>query len=142
MTEMHPVTLDDVPAIMTALLALQQYSPAFQMRYADPVTAEAYLRQAIGEGRGWRAGGYFVMVDPGSDWYSPTRYLIEQIILKVWPDDKSWHLDTVVRLGLPFLKDYYGCEAIVVGDTQIGYMTQVYLRHGYTALGTQLMKGA
>lgn len=125
---------------MAALLAMLKYSPAPQMKYAEPDVARAYLISAIAEQRVWFMGGYMLMVDVGSDWYGRRKYLIEQIILKVYRDDDSVKLETVIGNGLAYLADFYSCVATVVGDTQVGYMTPKYLAAGFQTLGTQLIK--
>lgn len=137
---MRLATPQDVPAIMKACLAMLAYSPAFQMKFAEPVEAELGIRDAIHNERAFFFGGYFVMVDHGSDWYTSKRYLIEQLILKVAPDDKSWHVDEIVNQGLDNLATRFKCHAVAAGDTQIGRMTPLYHAAGYVTLGTQLMK--
>lgn len=125
---------------MAALLAMLPKSPAPQMRYAEPKVAEAGVRRALAEGRGYFFGGYFVMVDVGSDWYTNATFLIEQIILKVYPDNRSWAVSAIVGEGLSLLAEHFKADAIVVGDTQIDYMRPIYHTAGYKTLGTQLMK--
>lgn len=137
---MRAATQGDVGSIMTALLVMLAKSPAPQMRYAEPTVAKLSVRRAISEGRGFFFGGYFVMVDVGSDWYTLYTYMIEQIILKVYPGDKSRSLQYVINEGLPKLAEHFNAHATVVGDTQIGYMTPLYHAAGYKTLGTQLMK--
>lgn len=132
-------TLADHAVIMHALLKLLEKSPAPQMKYADESTARAYLYDAIRDGRLWFVGGYMILVDVGSDWYSNRKYLIEQMILKVYPN----HPDTTVHdaiAALDTLQEHYGCVMTVVGDTQIGMMTPHYIEAGYTPIGTQLIK--
>jgi hypothetical protein len=136
---MRQAVLGDVGPIMTALLAMLAKSPAPQMRYAEPSTAAWSVRFAIKEGRGFVLGGYFIMVDIGSDWYTPACYLIEQIILKIDPADKTATVRDCIA-ALDKIADIFGCSAIAVGDTQVGYMTPLYHAAGYTTLGTQLMK--
>lgn len=122
---------------MACLHKMLAKSPARQMRFADPIAAESSVHQAVMEGRAFISHGYFIMVDVGPAWYSQKSFLIEQIILKVEDTDDD------VRLAVRHLDDIarqFGCEAIAVGDTQIGLMTPKYLAEGYTFLGTQLFK--
>lgn len=136
---MRLATQHDVASIMRPLIAMLAKSPAPQMKFATPIAAEIGVRNAIHEGRGFIFGGYYVMVDVGSDWYTDKVYLIEQIILKIDPEDKSFNVQQIVFL-LDTLRERFKADAIVVGDTQIGYMTPIYQAAGYTMLGTQLIK--
>jgi hypothetical protein len=122
------------------------------MKYADPMTAELSVHHAIHEGRAYFVGAYFIMVDVGSDWYSPHTYLIEQIILWVpgidnevrWPDlpeiapRKATLNDAIASLD--GLAAKYKASAIAVGDTQHGMMLPSYQDHGYRVMGHQLFK--
>lgn len=128
--------LDMVP-VFDKLLALLDKSPAPQMQYADAGAAWVSLENAIAEGRAYIAHGYFVMVEVGRDWYTYKTYLIEQIILKVY----DTHLPVSEAIAcLDAIAREHGCEAIAVGDTQVGYMTPLYQAAGYKTIGTQLMK--
>lgn len=136
---MRIANLGDIGAIMSRLISMLETSPAPQMKYADPAIAECYVRQAIHEQRVWFKGGYMVMVDVGSDWYSNEEYLIEQIILKVYPDDKTATVHDAVAI-LDVLRKKFKCVMTIAGDTQIGYMVPVYEAAGYTYAGAQLVK--
>jgi len=127
----------DIEVIMRALFQMLEYSPAPQMKYAEPIEAELSIRHAIHEERAWMHAGYFIMCDFGREWYSSKTFLIEQIILKVEstevPVDKAIaYLDTIARQR--------GCVLVAVGDTQVGYMAPKYQAQGYTLLGTQFIK--
>jgi hypothetical protein len=136
---MRKATNQDVPAIMAALLAmLPKANGRGQMAYAEPMEAELSVRHAIFQERAVIVDGYFIMFDVGSPWYTTKRYLIEDIILKIEKTDAP--VDTAIQ-ALDVLARKYGCDAIAVGDTQIGYMTPKYINHGYATLGTQLFKG-
>lgn len=136
---MRQALMGDMHAIGWAIAGMCTNSPARQMRHIDIPTARKYIEQAITEGRCVFRGGYMILFDVGSDWYSNTKVLIEQLILKVYPDNKEATVDDAIAT-LDLLKETYGCAAVIVGDTQIGYMTPRYQAAGYQVLGTQLMK--
>lgn len=134
---MRPAASLDVFPVMYALDAFLAKSPAPQMKYANRAVAERSVRRAIKQGRAFISNGFFLMVDVGSDWYSDQRYLIEQIILRVY--DTPHKVASVIP-DLDKLAEQFDCVLTVVGDTQIGYMTPHYTRAGYSTLGTQLVK--
>jgi hypothetical protein len=131
--------LGDMDHIMSCLVALLSKSPAPQMKYADTAVARQYIKRAVYEQRVWFVGGYMLMVDVGSDWYSAEPYLIEQIILKVYPEDKTATVHDAVA-SLDVLRKKFNCVMTVVGDTQIGYMVDIYKAAGYKHAGVQLVK--
>jgi hypothetical protein len=136
---MRQATIADAVDIIDALLLMLLYSPAPQMKHADPYTASDNVQAACAEGRVWFVGGYAIMVEVGCDWYSNKPYLIEQIILKVHKNDKTKTVQDAVA-ALDDLREHYGCVLTCVGDTQIGYMTPIYEAAGYKVVGTQLIK--
>jgi hypothetical protein len=138
---MRRATQRDIPAVEKALARMVATSPAAQMKFADIETAVSYIEFAIRQDMAWIMGKYLILVDVGSVWYSPARFLIEQIILKLDIEDAAVNLDTVVRNGLSYLRDYHNCDAIVAGDTQIGMMVPRYIAAGFVPIGTQLLKG-
>lgn len=136
---MRLATWDDERAVMGALLAMLDKSPAPQMRLADPTSARCGVRSAIHEGRAYIVGDFFIMVDQGSPWYTSKPVLIEEIILRI-----SREHDTTVEQAIAALDDIAasrGCVAIAAGDTQIGYMRPKYEARGYVPMGYQLLKG-
>lgn len=134
----YQVTEQDIPEIKLALQKLLAKSPAQQMKYAEIDTALAYIKQAASEDRAWICRGYLVLYDVGSDWYSSKRYLIEQLILRVYLSTTA-----PVTTAIAFLAERaqaHGCVAVAAGDTQIGYMTQHYITEGYHPIGRQFFK--
>lgn len=134
----RPATFHDLPHIMSALIKMLSYSQAPQMKFADPHAAERSVLIAINEGRAFFTGAYFIMVDVGSDWYSDKKYLIEQLILRVYPPDGTMVYEAVDVLAE--LTERFSCVAVAAGDTQMGMMTPLYEARGYRRLGTQLFK--
>lgn len=130
-------TVGDIPVIMRALWQMLEYSTAPQMKYADPIEAELSIRHAIHEERAYIHAGYFIMVDSGREWYSASKFLIEQIILKVETTEAP------VEQAIDYLQviaKHRGCRLVAAGDTQCGYMAPKYLSQGFTLLGTQFIK--
>lgn len=127
----------DIEVIMRALYQMLEYSPAPQMKYAEPIEAELSIRHAIHEERAYMHGGYFIMVDIGREWYSSRKFLIEQIILKVETTSVPVEhaIDYLATIGMA-----KGCALVAVGDTQVGYMGSKYEAKGYTLLGKQYIK--
>jgi hypothetical protein len=138
---MRKATADEVDSvIMPALLALKASGKAAKMKYTDPVVARGHLLYAVRHELLWIMGGYMVLVDYGRDWYGPHNFLFEQMILKVYPEDRRFSVDDVIAVALPTLRDYFSCVAIIAGDTQVGYMIPKYEAQGYVRLGVQLIK--
>lgn len=133
-------TITDVLFIRNAVADLKRVSPAPWMGITDLPTAMSYIQSAIDGGRVWFFGAYMVMVDTGIPWYSNKLCLLEELVLKVYPQDKSFTIQTVLQAGLDQLASHYGCEATVVGDTQIGLLTPLYTAAGFVPIGTQLFK--
>lgn len=136
---MISITNQDVPQIMAALIAMKAKSPAGQMPLTDPMEAECSIRYAVHQGRCFRLGGFFAMFDIGSPWYTREKFLIEDIILKVWPDDKTAKVEDVIDYLIELAR-LRGCVAVAAGDTQIGLMVPKYVNQGFVVLGTQLFK--
>jgi hypothetical protein len=130
----------DMLPIRRALADLQKISPAPWMKLTDLPTAMGNIARQSREGTVKFFGGYMVMFEIGSTWFTPKRCLLEQIVLKVYPWDKTFTIEQVVHAGLDQLASHYGCEATVVGDTQIGLMTPLYTAAGFVPIGTQLFK--
>ncbi len=138
---MRKATHEEVDAvIIPVLLELKATSPSLKMKYTEPEQAREYLHFAVDADLLWIMGGYMVLVDHGRDWYGPHKFLFEQMILKVYPNDKRFSVDDVIAVALPTLEAYFSCVATIAGDTQIGYMIPKYLAAGFKPLGTQLIK--
>jgi len=125
---------------MGALVRMLSYSPAPHMRFAEEAAAEANVRERILTGVGVRfVGGYAILYDVGSPWYSSRRYLIEDMILKVYPDDRTARVADAIA-ALETLRVEHGCDAIAAGDTQVGKMAPLYHDAGFQTIGVQLFK--
>jgi hypothetical protein len=139
---MIAATNQDIPEVMAALRKLWAKSSATHMSMVDPMQAELSVRHAQHTGRLWLYGPYAIMVDHGQDWYSSKKFLIEQIIVRYRPTmaGESHTIEHVIGRALPFLRDHFGCQSIIVGDSQVGYMVPHYEAAGYKHVGVQLMK--
>lgn len=136
---MRQATNTDLPAIEKAYNRLLESSNAEHMKHADKDTALQYIQEAISIGHAWFYDGYFILFDIGSPWFSKTKMLIEEIIIRVYPTSEP--VENAIK-ALDKLRDEFGCMAVAVGDTQIGHMSLKYISQGYKVLGTQLMKDA
>jgi hypothetical protein len=136
---MRPATPSDVPAIVQALKAMLVYSPAPQMKHADIMAAELGVRDAVHEERAVIVGDFFIMYDMAKPWFSNKKFLIEDIVLRISREHGTQVKEAVAALDA--LRVKHGCDGVIVGDTQIGYMQHHYVKAGYTVLGVQLLKG-
>ena len=135
---MRPVIESDFPIIRTNLLKIQEKNPARQMVQATIEPAMAYVEQAVKENRCYIVDDtFFVMFDVGSLWFSNEKFLLEQLVMRISPN--NFHVGNAVQ-ALTELAKFHGATRIVSGDTQLGLMTKHYLADGYEPLGTQLIK--
>lgn len=134
---MRPAVQSDCILAINALVAMRAKNPNKQMRYADPDTALAYMQNAAGSGNAVVVDGYFIMYAVTPAWFSIDPFLIEELIIRIYPTDSPVE---VAIAALDELKALFNCVAIVAGDTQVGYMTPKYLANGFVRLGEQLIK--
>lgn len=134
---MRPATEADCDAALDALLAMRQKNPNKQMRFADPATALGYMKHAVSQGCAVMHAGFFIMYSVGPAWFSQENFLMEELIIRIYPSTSPVEAAIAV---LDELREDFGCCAIVAGDTQIGYMTPKYIAAGYQTLGAQLIK--
>lgn len=127
----------DLDAIRRKLAWMKANSPAPQMKFADIEVAMGHIESARDRNRLVMYEGYAILFDVGRPWYSNDLYLIEELILRVYPTKVP-----VTRAieQLEVLALLYECKMIGAGDTQIGMMTPHYQLCGYKTLGTQLVK--
>lgn len=134
---MRDIAAADWPVIEQRLDHMQRRSPAAQMQYTDLAHAMEYLRTAALWRRAVINDGYMILFDIGSPWYTPRRFLIEELILRIGPSIDGVRgaircLDELARL--------HECCAVAAGDTQVGYMVPHYEAEGFHVLGQQLFK--
>lgn len=134
---MRPATQGDCIEAINALVAMRAKNPNRQMKYADPDTALAYMKHAAASGNAVVVEGYFIMYAVTPAWFSIEPFLIEELIIRIYPSDRPVE---VAIAALDELKVLFGCVAIVAGDTQVGYMTPKYQAAGFQHLGSQLIK--
>lgn len=120
-----------------SLLSMQRNSPAPQMGWCDIAPSMDHITSRMLMARAWVVHGYLVMFDIGAPWHSNARYLIEELILKIQITDRPV---TVAIDALSELARLHNCQAVISGDTQIGYMAPKYLAAGFVTLGTQHYK--
>jgi hypothetical protein len=136
---MRYATTADHPAIMSAALRMLARSPAPQMKLADESAADSHFHMQILRRRIAIVGDFAIMFDVDIPWYSDQRVLIEDLILRI-SNEHNNPVETAIA-ALDDIAAEFGCTAIAVGDTQIGYMRPKYEAHGYVPMGTQLLKG-
>lgn len=127
----------DLDHVMAALVAMRVKNPGKQMQYTDVDTARTYIAYAIKRGVTRVVDGYFIMFDIGRPWYSATEFLLEELLIRIYPTSQPVE---VAIDALSSIAKSHGLQAVVAGDTQIGYMAPKYLANGFVTLGTQLMK--
>ena len=131
-------TQHDVPQIVDALALLQRVSPNPQMQYSDLMAAELGVRDFVHRSKCLIIGDYAVLFETGRIWYSNTDFMFEQLLIRFKRDEGNTVQEAVAHLEL-FAKEL-GCSVLVVGDTQIGHMQQVYTELGFKLIGVQLLK--
>lgn len=142
----NPVTPDtrylidsELQEVWEALLKMKEKAAGRnQMKFVDLGTAHTSLAAAYQEQRIVMVGGYAIMFQVGSPWYSDKKYLIEDIILKVY-DWTPYHVSLPIA-ALYDLAAARDCVCVATGDTQVGYLDKHYLGAGYVRLGSQFFK--
>lgn len=134
---MKPATKEDCAAALGALLAMRVKNPNKQMKFSDPETALGYMEHAVTQGCAVMVDGYFIMYSVGPAWFSKVNFLIEELIIRIYPTDSPVE---VAIAALDELRELFGCVAIVAGDTQVGRMAPKYVAAGFVRLGEQLIK--
>lgn len=87
-----------------------------------------------------RFGAYVLIWDVACPWYSFRDVLIEDLLIKAFPQDTSRTLQQVLTEDIPELARTLGAQHVFTGDTQgLGYMGSEYTKAGYKTLGTQHM---
>jgi hypothetical protein len=127
----------DVEFVVSALARMREKNPGKQMQYTDIATAQAYIESAVDRDLTRVIGGYFIMFDVGMPWYSQESFLLEDLIIRIYPTEFP------VKVAIDALSTIareYGLKAITAGDTQIGHMVPLYHASGFVTLGTQLIK--
>lgn len=134
---MRPAYPLDIEPIVERLLAMRVKNPNNHMRYTEESMVRASLAGAIAQGKAVMHNGFLILFDVGSPWYTTQKFLIEELILRVYDSDA--HVSTAIQ-QLERLREEHGCVAIAAGDTQVGYMAQHYEAEGYRRIGYQYMK--
>ena len=142
------VKQSDIPALRDAVLAAVQeflpLSPAPHKELMDAFkvaeVAEDRAR-ALGSYCGChRFGAYVLVWDVACPWYASQDVLIEDLLIKAFPEDHSRTLQQVLTEDIPELARTLGLRYVFTGDTQgLGYMGKQYDEAGYHRLGSQHM---
>lgn len=87
-----------------------------------------------------RFGAYVLLWDVACPWYADQDVLIEDLLIKAFPEDNSRTLQQVLTEDIPELARTLGLRYVFTGDTQgLGYMSHQYDLAGYHRLGSQHM---
>lgn len=138
MIDLQTPSFQETNAIHEALVRMLEYSPAPQMKLAEPATAYAHLHNARRTGLLFTYGDFAILIDVGSPWHTTKLVLIEEIIVRFrkghggTPEGAVAQLETLAKL--------HGCVAVAAGDTQIGVMAPRYIAAGFQPLGSQFYK--
>lgn len=127
--------------VADAAAAFLRVSPAKHAALMSPFKVAQHAEdRAAGRGR-WgchRFGAYILLWDLVTPWYSSEEVLIEDLLLKVYPEDATRTLQEVLIQDIPELARTLGVRYVFTGDTQGKfYMGQQYAKAGYSLLGTQ-----
>lgn len=137
---MKPELLAEYVTEAAAKYALRSTAPHMAILNLDVLWDNIVLRAYKGRGV-TRFGAYVVLWDVARPFWSKERVLIEDLVIRVFDDDKSVTLQEVLTLHLPKIAEANGLKWIFTGDTQaLGYMGEQYTKAGYTNLGSQFCK--
>lgn len=135
-SELRLASQHDVPAIMKKLAEVKEISGTGS-KFGDLVECEIAIRYAVHQERAYIYDNVFVFFEVGELWYSRTRTLFEQLVLKLGKMEGTF-ADLVAQFDVIAKK--HRCTAVVVGDSQVGSMVPRYEAAGYTKSAIQLYK--
>lgn len=133
---MTPATYEDCGAVMAVHAAMRGKAAGVFMKYADDEAIFHYLRFAVDSGCAVLVDGYFVLYTVTPLWYTRAKFLIEELVIRIYPTNEP---PTVAISALLELRDLFGCVAVVSGDAQAGAMAKHYLSCGFEPLGSQFI---
>ena len=125
-----------------AVVRFLEVSTAPHMWLVDPAEIHANLmgREHSSRSGVHRFGAYVLVWDVARPWYATEEVLIEDLLIKVYPEDTSVSLRAVLTEHLPALARELGVPLVFTGDTQgQSIMERAYESAGYTRLGGQFM---
>lgn len=98
----------------------------------------ANASRAISEGNAYIVGGYFVLAEAVSPWYSDVRVLQESLVMRVYPGGNA--LD--VAKALQDIAARLGCSWVATGDMgKYQLMAKAYLAEGFQPQPPSFYKG-
>ncbi len=129
-------TQHDVPQIMQELAKVKEKSGTGG-KFGDLVECEIAIRYAVHQERAYFYDNVFMFFEVGELWYSNTRTLFEQLVLRLGKMEGTF-ADLVAQFDV--IAKQHRCSAVVVGDSQAGTMVPRYEAAGYTKSAIQLYK--
>lgn len=134
---MRQATEEDCQAFLAVHQKWKGKAAGALMGYADDAAIAAHIRQAADTGLAVVVDGYFILYCISPLWYTKKTFLIEEIILRIYPTDAP---PSVAVQALEELRDLFDCTAVISGDAQAGAMAAHYLAAGFVHLGSQFIK--
>jgi hypothetical protein len=127
--------------VLEAALGFLEKSPAPHAKIMDAYkVARNISDRALTASSLWgahRFGAYVLAWEVCAPWYSDEDVMIEDILIKAYPEDCTRTLQEVLTEDIPELARTLGVRYVFTGDTQgLGYMGEQYTRAGFGTLGT------
>jgi hypothetical protein len=138
MIKVRDADLVDKAELLSAIERWLQKTPAVHMKHLQLDAVSRSLDERIATHGFTMVGDFAVLWDYGSNWYSDSLWLFEDAVIRVSRDYGN-SVDEAVSF-LQLKAHELGCVGVVSGDTQVGTMTAVYKRNGFTDIGSQMYK--
>lgn len=142
----RPRPLNDYRDFLSVEYALQQLKrrlPPERSRHVNVSRMLEYIREAAKIGRAVLVGPYLLMYDLGPMWASDSLFLIEEIVLRITPVNRSRLNEEpgpqIIVDALRILARENNADAIITGDISSGIMGEVYTQSGFTKIGSQFL---
>lgn len=128
----RPVVEEDRPHIYKALRGLWRYAEQYQ--WTNEVSFEkacSAIDAYIEQGRAYVVGGYLVMTDVVTPWYSHDKVLQEWLVLKLY---KQGAVKDIPEALLEIARRQ-GCRSVISGDSSpVNIMSRAYEEAGWAPL--------
>lgn len=142
----QPRPLNDYRDLLGVEYALQRLKfrlPPERRRHLNVGRMLEHIKESAKIGRAVLVGPYLLVYDLGSLWGSDSLFLIEELVLRITPVNRSRLseeegpqiiVDTLRRIARK-----HNADAIVTGDIFSGIMGEVYTQAGFTKIGSQFL---
>lgn len=142
----RPRPLNDYRDLLGVEYALQRVKrslPPERSRHVNVGRMLEHIREAAKIGRAVLVGPYLLMYDLGPLWGSDSLFLIEELVLRITPVNRSRLSEEpgpkIIVDTLRILARENNADAIVTGDIFSGIMGEVYTQAGFTKIGSQFL---